>query len=139
MKKLMSFNVASQLRHLVTVVFMCLILTLFFAPALAARIQGGPGSLEVLFEGATPQNMPSFLRALYMVAMLWFPVMWMLALAGGNWLWPTLTVFLLALDILLAVKLWRIRRSFGLDGFTSEKQRNRRYNNHVSEVQDHEI
>ena len=122
MKKLLSFNTAWQLRHLVTVVFICLILTLFFAPALAARIQGGPGSLAVLFEGATPQNMPSFLRALYMVAMLWFPVMWMLALAGGNWLWPTLTVFLLALDILLAVKLWRIRRSLGSNGFSSGQQ-----------------
>ena len=123
MKKLMSFNTAWQLRHLVTVVFICLILALFFAPALAARIQGGPGSLAVLFEGATPQNLPSFLRALYMVAMLWFPVMWMLSLAGGNWLWPTLTVFLLAIDILLAVKLWRIRRSLGSNAFSSGKQR----------------
>lgn len=119
MGKSMSPNPARQLRHLVTVVFVCLILILAFAPVLTAWIQGGPGSLTVLFEGATPQDLPSLLRALYMVAMLWYPVMWILALVGGNWLWPTLTILLLTGDILLVVKLWRIRRGLGSYGVTS--------------------
>ena len=63
-----------------------------------------------MFRELTPTDLPISLRVLYLAAMLWFPVMWMLALAGGNWVWPALTLFLLAVDILLAVLLWRLRR-----------------------------
>lgn len=97
------------LRCLVTVAFACVILAAVFAPLLAARIQGGPGSLSFMFAELTPAGAPGPLRALYLAGMLWFPVMWMLALAGGNWVWPGLTVLLLAVDILLAVLLRRLR------------------------------
>lgn len=119
MEKSMDPVAARRSHHLVTVLFALSVLALVFAPALAARIQGGQGSLMVLFQGTTPQGAPTILRVLYLLAMLWFPVMWMLALAGGNWVWPVLTLFLLAGDIVLAVKLWKLRCNLCSNGFSA--------------------
>lgn len=104
------------LRCLVAVAFVCVILAAVFAPLLAARIQGGPGTVSFLieefapvFEELNPGGLVFILGLLYVAAMLWLPILWLLALAGGNWVWTTLTVLLLAVDILLAVLLRRLR------------------------------
>ena len=115
MEKSINPRDARWLRCLVTAAFVCVILALLSAPALAARIQGGHGTLSFMFRELTPTDLPAFIRVLYLAAMLWLPIMWLLSLAGGNWVWPMLTALLLAVDILLAVMLWRLRRRLNRD------------------------
>ena len=101
-------KLARVLRVMVVVVFVCNLIVLFFVPALAglmAENRWDGQALERIMEGGPYQNM-FFQFVLYG----WHPAIWMLALAGEDFYWPVLTLFLLSCGTCTAVILWQGKR-----------------------------
>lgn len=101
-------RLARVLRVMVIVVFVCNIVALFFVPALAglmAENRWDGQALQRILEGGPYQNM--FLQ---FVVYGWHPAIWMLALAGNDFYWPVLTLFLLSCGVCTAVILWQGKR-----------------------------
>lgn len=101
-------KLARVLRVMVVVVFVCNLIVLFFVPALAglmAENRWDGQALERILEGGPYQNM--FLQ---FVLYGWHPAIWMLALAGEDFYWPVLTLFLLSCGTCTAVILWQGKR-----------------------------
>lgn len=104
-------RLARVLRVMVLIVFVCNIIVLFFVPALAglmAENRWDGKALERILEGGPYQNM--FLQ---FVLYGWHPAIWMLALAGEDFYWPVLTLFLLFCGTCTAVILWQGKRVLG--------------------------
>lgn len=103
-------KLARVLRVLVIIVFVCNIIVLFFVPTLAAMLT------ENRWDGQALERIMSGERVgfwLNFALHAWNPVIWLLALAGEDFYWPVLTLFLLVCGSCTAVILWQGKRVLG--------------------------
>jgi len=100
-------KLARVLRVMVIVVFISNIIVLFFVPPLAAMFT------DTRWDGQTMERLLTGERVefwLKFTVFSWNPVVWMFALAGEDFYWPVLTLFLLSCGTCTAVILWQAKR-----------------------------
>lgn len=100
-------RLARVLRVMVMIVFICNIIVLFFVPTLAAMFTENRWDGQTMERLLTGERVEFWLK---FTVFSWNPVVWMFALAGEDFYWPVLTLFLLSCGTCTAVILWQAKR-----------------------------
>lgn len=100
-------KLARVLRVMVIVVFISNIIVLFFVPTLAAMFTENRWDGQTMERLLTGERVEFWLK---FTVFSWNPVVWMFALAGEDFYWPVLTLFLLSCGTCTAVILWQAKR-----------------------------
>ena len=100
-------KLARVLRVMVIVVFISNIIVLFFVPTLAAMFTENRWDGQTMERLLTGERVEFWLK---FTVFSWNPVVWMFALAGEDFYWPVLTLFLLSCGTGTAVILWQAKR-----------------------------
>ena len=100
-------RLARVLRVMVMIVFICNIIVLFFVPTLAAMFTENRWDGQTMERLLTGESTEFWLK--FSVFSL-SPVAWMFALAGEDFYWPVLTLFLLSCGTCTAIILWQGKR-----------------------------
>ena len=100
-------KLARVLRVMVTVVFVCNIMVLFFVPALAGMLAENRWDGQAMERLLTGESVGDWLN---FTLHMWNPAAWMMAAAGEGRYWLVLTLFLLFCGVCTAVILWQGRQ-----------------------------
>ena len=100
-------KLARVLRVMVMITFVCNIIVLFFVPTLAGMLAENRWDGQTMERLLTGENTEFWLK---FSVFSWSPVAWMFALAGEDFYWPVLTLFLLSCGTCTAIILWQGKR-----------------------------
>ena len=100
-------KLARVLRVMVMITFVCNIIVLFFVPTLAGMLAENRWDGQTMERLLTGESTEFWLK--FSVFSL-SPVAWMFALAGEDFYWPVLTLFLLSCGTCTAIILWQGKR-----------------------------
>ena len=100
-------KLARVLRIMVMITFVCNIIVLFFVPTLAGMLAENRWDGQTMERLLTGENTEFWLK---FSVFSWSPVAWMFALAGEDFYWPVLTLFLLSCGTCTAIILWQGKR-----------------------------
>ena len=103
-------KLARVLRVMVIITFVCNIIVLFFVPTLAGMLAENRWDGQTMERLLTGESAGFWLK---FSVFSWSPLAWMFALAGEDFYWPVLTLFLLSCGTCTAVILWQGRRVLG--------------------------
>lgn len=100
-------KLARVLRVMVIITFVCNIIVLFFVPTLAGMLAENRWDGQTMERLLTGESAGFWLK---FSVFSWSPLAWMFALAGEDFYWPVLTLFLLSCGTCTAVILWQGKR-----------------------------
>ena len=100
-------KLARVLRIMVMITFVCNIIVLFLVPTLAGMLAENRWDGQTMERLLTGENTEFWLK---FSVFSWSPVAWMFALAGEDFYWPVLTLFLLSCGTCTAITLWQGKR-----------------------------
>lgn len=100
-------KLARVLRVMVIITFVCNIIVLFFVPTLAGMLAENRWDGQTMERLLTGESAGFWLK---FSVFCWSPLAWMFALAGEDFYWPVLTLFLLSCGTCTAVILWQGKR-----------------------------
>lgn len=100
-------KLARVLRIMVMITFVCNIIVLFLVPTLAGMLAENRWDGQTMERLLTGESTEFWLK---FSVFSWSPVAWMFALAGEDFYWPVLTLFLLSCGTCTAIILWQGKR-----------------------------
>lgn len=100
-------KLARVLRVLVIITFVCNLIVLYFVPMLAGLFASNRWDGEAFQRVLSGKTLAFWLE---FSLFSWSPFAWMFALAGEDFYWPVLALFLLTCGICTAIILWQGKR-----------------------------